>query len=121
MAAKACPWCLRPALKDDACQFVVCGRGAAGFVVGSGCGRAWCFRCDTGATPDGCFRMGGKLCGQMYDAETGAMLDPNESHDHPPGSDAFNRCNGPGHCPGGHDSHKRRTPHTGTYASSPLR
>lgn len=91
-----CPWCLRPALKDRGCNFVVCGRTCTGFLVGGGCGRAWCFRC------------GKKLCGRMYD-DSGALVDSNEDHNvgggHNPSED--DPCDGPDYCPGGHNSHKR--------------
>lgn len=87
-----CPHCLRYCLKDDRCNFVICGRTAQGFMTGAGCGRPWCYQC------------GGKLCGQNYCPDTGRLLDANEDH---------NRCGCerlPGHCPGGHNSHKRAFP-----------
>lgn len=90
--AMRCPWCDTWALKDTACNWVCCGLDAAGFHVGAGCGRQWCFAC------------GGKLCGQMFDPATGVAL-PGVSTSH---SDA---CCGFGTdvCPGGHNSHKART------------
>ena len=96
--AKQCPHCERWALKDTACNFVVCGRATHGFVSGAGCGRAWCFEC------------GLKLCGRYYDAR-GAATGLSEDHTHAPGP-LYDACNGDGFCPGGHDSHKlvRATP-----------
>jgi len=94
-AALPCPWCGRHALKDDACNYVVCGRDARGFVIAHGCARAWCFRC------------GKKLCGPpTYDVETGAQLHFNEDHDHPAGSEQERECSREEYCPGGHNSHK---------------
>lgn len=94
--AKQCPWCDRWALKDAACNYVVCGRGTRGFLPSAGCGRAWCFQC------------GGRLCGPpMYEPSTGRQLHANETHDHPPGSAEAIECDGEGYCPGGHNSHKR--------------
>ena len=78
-------------MKDESCNFVVCGRATEGFLLGMGCGRPWCFQC------------GQKLCGRMYNPDTGAMEDPNEDHNHD-GEDSI--CDGPGYCPGGHNSHK---------------
>ena len=80
----------------ESCNYVVCGRVNNGFVVGAGCGKAWCWFCAR------------KLCGKMYDHQTGDMLDANEDHNHAPGCDAFAVCNGEGFCPGGHNSHKKR-------------
>ena len=61
--AKACPWCGRWALKDDACNYIfACGLDSKlGFQVGQGCGRSWCFGC------------GKKFCGFYY-AVTGEKL-----------------------------------------------
>mgnify|MGYP002828003512 FL=1 len=93
--AKACPWCGRYALKDDACNYVVCGRGERGFQLHCGCARAWCFQC------------GKKLCGPpMYDLNSGVQLHANEDHDHPEGSQEAKECSGVEYCPGGHNSHK---------------
>ena len=97
MSVKQCPWCERYSVKDEACNYVVCGRTAEGFVLGHGCGRAWCFHC------------GLRLCGRMYDEQTGAMLCANENHNHPRGSPEHEVCNGPGYCPGGHNAHKDAT------------
>jgi len=93
--AKQCPWCERWSLKDDRCNYVVCGRPEVGvFVLGVGCGRAWCFDC------------GLKLCGRMYCEETGELLDPNEDHNHGHDPSAQTACSQPGFCLGGHNSHK---------------
>ena len=99
---RSCPHCHRLAIKDDACNFVVCGRTARGFAFVNGealgCGRPWCFQC------------GKKLCGRMYNPDTGETEDLNEDHNHPPGT----VCDGRGYCPGGHDAHKqirRSAPH----------
>ena len=92
--AKQCPWCDRWCLKDDQCNYVVCGRNSQNqFVPQAGCGHAWCYQC------------GKKLCGRMY-AEDGTLLDPNEDHNirHRPTPD--DPCSGPDYCPGGHNSHK---------------
>jgi len=103
--AKQCPWCERWALKTLlSCNYVVCGRHPDGFYRDAGCGKAWCYLC--------C----GRLCGQMYDPENGNMLDPNEDHNHSPGTEAFNTCNAEGYCPGGHDCHKNEI--TTTLSSS---
>ena len=103
--AKQCPWCERWCLKDDQCNYVVCGRGADNkFVPYAGCGHAWCFQC------------GKKLCGRMF-AEDGTLLDPNEDHNtgHRPTPD--DPCSGPEYCPGGHNSHKLAK---GTLQGPPL-
>jgi len=93
--AKQCPWCGRWALKDAACNYVVCGRSTRGFVLNEGCAKAWCFEC------------GGKLCGPpMYDLVTGRQLHANENHNHRLGSAEAIECGGEGYCPGGHNSHK---------------
>ncbi|MBD52955.1 MAG: hypothetical protein CL450_06645 [Acidimicrobiaceae bacterium] len=93
--AKQCPWCERWSLKDDQCNYVVCGRPEVGvFILGMGCGRAWCYEC------------GGKLCGRMFCEETGELLDPNEDHNHIGNPDAQRACSAPGFCMGGHNSHK---------------
>ena len=97
--AKQCPWCGRWALKDDACNWVTCGLATEGFVAGAGCGRQFCFLCQ------------GKLCGRMYDADTGAAIPGVPSHHsmtccaeelrrEDPGTDVSTIC------PGGHNSHK---------------
>ena len=99
---KTCPWCQRLAMKDEACNYVVCGRtenGPKGFVAGPagahGCARAWCFQC------------GGKLCGPpMYDMATGNQLHASEDHNHTGQPDDIAACNGVGYCSGGHNSHK---------------
>jgi hypothetical protein len=98
MSARQCPHCERYSLKDDRCQFVVCGRDQSGFLRDAdgnplGCGRPWCFQC------------GKKLCGRVFNPDTGAVEDANEDHNHPTGP-AREACSGPDYCPGGHDSHK---------------
>lgn len=93
--ARTCPWCGRLALKNDACNWVTCGLAdaPAGFVVGAGCGHQWCFLCE------------GKLCGQVYDAITGAKRGGvADTHT------ATCCAEEPGFsqqefCPGGHNSH----------------
>ena len=99
MSVQQCPHCEmegidRFFIKDTACNYVICGRGASGFVVGHGCGRPFCFQC------------GLRLCGRVYDEKTGRALDLNEDHNHVPGSRQHAECNGPGFCQGGHNSHK---------------
>jgi hypothetical protein len=91
--AQMCPWCGTWALKDDACNWVCCGLAVEGFVVGAGCGRQYCFQC------------GGRLCGQLYDPATGAVM-PGVPTNH---TEACCPANGPppaGNCPGGHNSHR---------------
>ena len=88
--ARQCPWCGRYALKDAACNWVCCGLAQDGFKPGMGCGRQWCFLCQ------------GKLCGQLHDPDTGAVM-PGVSTSH------TSACCGPvdaGFCPGGHNSHR---------------
>lgn len=94
--ARQCPWCGRWALKDRACNHVVCGRDARGFHVGTGCGRQYCFLCAR------------RLCGRVYDPRTGRReVGVSESHQgtahNPTPQDP---CSGPLYCPGGHNSHK---------------
>ena len=62
--AKACPWCQRWCLKDDACAYIfACGLDHKDkFHVGKGCGKSWCWKC------------GKKYCGQYYNPETGEKL-----------------------------------------------
>jgi len=73
MDAKTCPWCQRWCLKDNACNYIfACGlqTGSAGFVIGAGCGRSWCWGC------------GKKFCGLYYDQVTGLKLpEAKDSHD----------------------------------------
>ena len=93
--AKVCPWCARWCLKDSHCNYVVCGREMRdGFRAGMGCGHAFCFEC------------GKKLCGRMY-SEAGALLNPNEDHDHGHTPTTADPCAGPEYCPGGHNAHKK--------------
>jgi hypothetical protein len=68
--ARQCPWCQRWALKDDACNWVCCGLETASnrFVLGSGCGRQWCFLC------------GKRLCGAMFDAHSGQPIPGVSTH-----------------------------------------
>ena len=99
VAVRNCPHCGRVAIKDDACNYVVCGRTGAGFALSAagepmGCGRPWCFQC------------GGRLCGRMY-ADNGDLIDSNEDHNHDQDPVARAACSGPGFCPGGHNAHKR--------------
>ena len=89
-----CPHCDRMTVKDEACNYVVCGRISTGFQIGYGCGRPFCFLC------------GGKLCGKMYDETNGNLLDSNEDHNHMNDEGARSRCSQNGYCPGGHNSHK---------------
>jgi hypothetical protein len=90
-----CPWCNQPALKDNLCNHVVCGRDAKGFHVHAGCGRQWCFYC------------GLKLCGRVYD-EVGNRIDGVSEHhrdgQHRPTE--TDPCSGDEYCGGGHNSHK---------------
>ncbi len=93
---KACPHCRRLALKDDNCNFVICGRSANNtFFVGMGCGKPWCYHC------------GKKLCGQNFCERTGQLIDANEDHNHTNDDAARARCEGLTFCPGGHNSHKK--------------
>ncbi len=88
-AAQQCPWCLRWALKNDACNWVCCGLTEAGFVIHGGCGRQFCFHC------------GKKLCGQYIWPHNGARnLAVGDCHSA--------ACCGvsPDMCPGGHNSHR---------------
>ena len=87
-----CPWCLRLAEKDDACNWVTCGLTDTGFQVHHGCGMQWCFAC------------GGKLCGQLYDSDTGIQRTGVAT------SHSADCCPFPGYCPGGHNSHKSVVP-----------
>lgn len=95
---RACPWCARWMVKDDACNWVCCGEvmvgGVATFRVMSGCGNQWCFQC------------GKKLCGALWDPVTGRRLAGTASTTHTSeccrsertfSEDAF--------CPGGHNVH----------------
>lgn len=89
---QSCPHCHRYFIKDNNCNFVVCGRRDDGtFLPNHGCGRPFCFLC------------GKKLCGIMYDETTGTLLDANENHNHPA---EYTECTGEEYCPGGHNSHK---------------
>jgi hypothetical protein len=100
--ARQCPWCGRYALKDAACNWVCCGLAVDGFKPGCGCGRQWCFSCE------------GRLCGQVYDPDTGAKRVPEVSTSHSAACCGAERAAGvPGpagttgpYCPGGHNSHR---------------
>ena len=99
--ATQCPWCHRWCVKDDKCNYV---RDNGGFRLGMGCGHAFCFLC------------GKKLCGRMFDAETGQLLSANECHDVGHSPTAEDPCDGPEYCPGGHNSHKKsRDSESGRY------
>lgn len=70
--AKQCPWCARWCLKDGGCDYIfACGLDTSGkFIVGSGCGKTWCWGC------------GLKFCGQYYHPETGLkMVGAKDQHD----------------------------------------
>ena len=94
--AKQCPWCERWCLKDNACNYIfACGlpTDSPNFVVGTGCGRSWCWEC------------GKRFCGQYIDAETGVKSpDAKENHNatccrsEPNFSEQT-------YCSGGHNSH----------------
>jgi hypothetical protein len=90
-----CPHCDRLCVKDDACNYVVCGRTDTGFKIGYGCGKPFCFLC------------GKKLCGQMYNEVTGEMIDSNEDHNHTTDEEQKIICSQNGYCLGGHNSHKQ--------------
>ena len=93
--AKQCPWCQRWCLKDAACNYIfACGLQTGGeFIIGSGCGRSWCWSCNK------------KFCGLYIDPVTG--------HRHISGRDGHDALccrTDPGfqqadYCPGGHNSH----------------
>ena len=92
MSIQKCPHCNRYFMKDNNCNYVVCGRiDNNTFVPHHGCGWPFCFLC------------GKKLCGRMFDETTGKLLDPNENHNHPAD---YTDCKGDDYCPGGHNSHK---------------
>lgn len=91
--ARRCPWCGRWALKDAACNWVACGLSVRGFVRGAGCGRQWCFACSR------------KLCGQLYDPETGARRAGVASHHTGACCPAERGFEAAAYCPGGHNSH----------------
>lgn len=92
--AKKCPWCFRWALKDQACNHVICGVDTKrAFVVGHGCGRQFCFLC------------GKKLCARIHNPDTGKREPGRTSHTaiccaHT--EPDFDRSQ---YCPGGHNSH----------------
>ena len=92
--AKECPWCKRWCLKDNACNYIfACGLQDNGkFIVGTGCGRPWCWQC------------GKKFCGQYIDPATGNRVGGRDDHD----SVCCSLENGylkEDYCPGGHNSH----------------
>ena len=94
--AKQCPWCERWCLKDSACNYIfACGlpTGSAKFVVGTGCGKSWCWLC------------GKKFCGLYIDPCSGKKTPGAKEHHN-------SKCcaQEPGfqqsdYCPGGHNSH----------------
>jgi hypothetical protein len=96
MDAKQCPWCARWCLKDDACNYIfACGLPTKGapFVVGTGCGRSWCWLCEK------------KFCGVYIDPATGLKtVDARESHDSFCCKEeaGFSETD---YCCGGHNSH----------------
>ncbi len=100
--ARQCPWCQRFALKDAACNWVCCGLAVDGFKPGCGCGRQWCFQCEK------------RLCGQVYDPDTGAQMTPAVSTSHNAAcceeerARLFSGALNPDelYCPGGHNSHR---------------
>ena len=94
--AKQCPWCERWCLKDNACNYIfACGLPSDGtpFVVGTGCGKSWCWEC------------GKKFCTQYIVAETGLKsVTAKETHD----AACCRREVGfrdADYCGGGHNSH----------------
>lgn len=96
--AKQCPWCQRWCLKDMACNYIfACGLPTQGpFVVGTGCGRSWCWSC------------GKKFCGIYIDPLTGKKRpDAKEGHN-------ASCCSMEAgfveteYCGGGHNSHCER-------------
>ena len=92
--AKQCPWCQRWALKDEACNYIfACGLQTNGkFIVGSGCGRSWCWHCTK------------KFCGQYIDPISGHKIGSRESHD----AECCIKEEGyvkEEYCEGGHNSH----------------
>lgn len=93
--AKQCPWCARWCLKDTACNYIfACGLDTGrGFVVGSGCGRSWCWEC------------GKKFCGQYHDAVNGRRTETARDN-HDAGccvkEEGYKRED---YCVGGHNSH----------------
>lgn len=94
--AKQCPWCERWALKDNACNYIfACGlqTGSSGFIVGSGCGRSWCWEC------------GKKFCSIYIDSVSGIKLsNARESHNNIccQKEEGFTKDT---YCCGGHNSH----------------
>jgi len=93
--AKQCPWCSRWCLKDTACNYIfACGLQTNGhFMVGTGCGKSWCWEC------------GKKFCGQYMDTATGHRLPTAKDH-----HDATCCTKEAGYvreeyCVGGHNSH----------------
>lgn len=93
--AKQCPWCARWCLKDMACNYIfACGLQTNGiFIVGTGCGRSWCWEC------------GKKFCGQYMNPETcKKCVDARENHN----TECCVKESGfiqADYCSGGHNSH----------------
>ena len=93
--AKACPWCGRWCLKDNACAYIfACGLDEKNqFHVGLGCGKSWCWTC------------GKKYCTVYFDPVSGVRrVDAKENHDANCCSkeDGFKEAD---YCPGGHSAH----------------
>lgn len=94
--AKQCPWCERWCLKDAACNYIfACGLQTNSnlFVVGTGCGRSWCWEC------------GKKFCNVYIDPNTGVKTQvAKEFHD----AHCCMQETGfikKDYCAGGHNSH----------------
>jgi len=92
--AKQCPWCGTWALKDSACNYIfACGLETSGkFVVGSGCGRSWCWLCAK------------KFCGIYIDPNTG-IKSPRAIEVHSDCCQFEPGFKKDDYCCGGHNSH----------------
>lgn len=93
--AKQCPWCERWCLKDNACNYIfACGlQSNSVFIVGTGCGKSWCWEC------------GKKFCGQYINLESGQKTSSaRDVHDHEccKKEKDFRQEE---YCSGGHNSH----------------
>jgi hypothetical protein len=93
--AKQCPWCARWCLKDDACNYIfACGLQSNGaFIVGTGCGRSWCWEC------------GKKFCGQYIDPNTGTKSSRAMEYHNSECCTTEPGCSKDDLCCGGHNSH----------------
>ena len=94
--AKQCPHCARWCLKDDACNYIfACGLQAdnKGFVIGSGCGKPWCYEC------------GKKFCGTYIDPVTGQRIGGAREHHDASCCSLEQGYKKEDYCPGGHNSH----------------